>query len=357
MRLGFDSKRLFFNNSGLGNYARFHVEVMSELTQFDCRWLSEKAAQYRHLSSTHPRAKWPGFRWWGMGRWARQQGVELYHGLSNELPIDWPSHKPSIVTVHDTIFLDHPDYYRPWDRHLYALKLRLAMRKATRIVATSEFTKQSLLRHYSQRTDIQVLYQGLSPDFKHAAEEAIAQPHSNPYFVYHSTFNARKNHQTLLHAFSLIWKQCDWDLVLIGRPGSEWKGLQSQVKSKPWGHRIQFIVDASQLELLSWLKGASGFVYPSFTEGFGIPLIEAQYLELPIAASRIPVFQEIMEEGALYFHPNSAEEMAACMLELGRSETRSKLIQEAKKVSGKWDIEVLRSQWENIYQHLFTKTP
>ena len=349
MRIGFDSKRLFFNNSGLGNYARFHAEIMQSLEAFESIWLCEKEARYRTLQSAFPKIAWPGFRSWGMGHFALKQGVGLYHGLSNELPLDWPAKKPSVLTVHDTIFLDQPDYYKPWDRSIYSMKLNSAIKRATVVVATSEFTRQSLLNHFPERTDIRVLYQGLSQDFLESANRVEAQSLAHPYFVYHSTFNARKNHRTLITAFSKIWKQCDWDLVLIGRPGSEWKELQHLVGSKSWGKRIRFVLDASQDELLSWLKGASGFVYPSFTEGFGIPLIEAQHLNLPIAASRIPVFQELMEEGALYFHPNNAEEMAASMLELCRKETQIKLVEKAQKVTAKWDPQALRSQWESVY--------
>lgn len=357
MRIGFDSKRLFFNNSGLGNYARFHAEIMRSMGPFESLWLSEKKAQYRTHHSVSPKRLWPGFRWWGMGRLARQHGVDLYHGLSNELPIDWPENKPSVLSVHDTIFLDHPDYYKPWDRSIYSMKLKSAMKRASAVVATSEFTRQSLLRHFPNRTDIKVIYQGLSQDFIEAASRVEAQAYKNPYFVYHSTFNARKNHRTLISAFSQIWKQSDWDLVLLGRPGSELKELQNLVNSKTWGSRIRFVVNASQDELLSWLKGASGFIYPSFSEGFGIPLIEAQYLNLPIAASRIPVFQELMEEGALYFHPNQVEEMAASMLELGRKETRTNLIQNAKKVSNKWDPEAIKAQWKTLYLQLLRANP
>lgn len=357
MRIGFDSKRLFFNNSGLGNYARFHSEIMRDLDQFEPIWLSEKTAKYRNVRATVPPFKWPGFRSWGMGRWALKNQVDLYHGLSNELPLDWPSNKPSVVTIHDTIFLDYPDYYNRWDRIIYKRKLQSAMKRASEIVATSEFTRQSLLNHFPERTDIQVIYQGLNQDFLDAASKAKTITRDNPYFVYHSTFNARKNHRTLLQAFSLIWKQCDWDLVLIGRPGSELDALRSQVESKTWGHRIQFIVDANDLALLTWLKGASGFVYPSFSEGFGIPLIEAQFLGLPIVASRIPVFQELLEEGALYFHPNSAEEMAASMMELQRQETRSNLISAARKVAHKWDPERLKSQWQSMYTRCLTTNP
>ena len=352
MRIGFDSKRLFFNNSGLGNYARFHAEIMQSLEAFESLWFCEKEAHYRTLQSVSPNIAWPGFRNWGMGRFALKQGVDLYHGLSNELPLDWPAKKPSVLTVHDTIFLDHPDYYKPWDRSIYSMKLNSAMNRASVVVATSEFTRQSLLNHFPKHTDIRVLYQGLSKDFLESANKVDAQAHANPYFVYHSTFNARKNHRTLIHAFSKIWKQCDWDLVLIGRRGSEWKELQNLAISKSWGQRIHFVLDASQDDLLAWLKGASGFVYPSFTEGFGIPLIEAQHLNLPIAASRIPVFQELMEEGALYFHPNDAEEMAATMLELCRKETQIGLIEKAQKVSAKWDSKSLRSQWESLYTGL-----
>jgi glycosyltransferase involved in cell wall biosynthesis len=106
------------------------------------------------------------------------------------------------------------------------MKLNSAIKRATVVVATSEFTRQSLLNHFPKRTDIRVLYQGLSQDFLESANRVEAQSLGHPYFVYHSTFNARKNHRTLITAFSKIWKQCDWDLVLIGRPGSEWKELQ-----------------------------------------------------------------------------------------------------------------------------------
>ena len=351
MRIGFDAKRLFFNSSGLGNYARFHAGIMREMPGFESIWLSPQSASRDGLQAHCPKRSYPGFRSWGMGKWATHQGIEIYHGLSNELPFDWPSKQASVVSVHDTIFLDYPDYYSRWDRMIYRIKLQSALQKAHAVVATSEFTKSRLESYFPTLDNVQVIYQGLHPEFTQFQDHKPLTT-ERPYFIYHSTFNARKNHRTLLEAFSLIHKQCDWDLVLIGRPGSEWKALNHWVSNQGFGNRVAMLCDLPQSELMGYLRSASAFVYPSFSEGFGIPLIEAQAMGLPMAVSRIPVFEELLAGGALYFHPNNSEEMASAMLELQRSETRIRLLSESQQQSQRWERHRIREQWATLYNQL-----
>lgn len=149
MNVGFDAKRLFFNGSGLGNYARSTV-----------RLLAEYAPDNRYTLFTPREGNCCGFevpdnagivtpqgiralfgslwRSYAMGRAIRLSGVDIFHGLSNELPADiGHTRARSVVTMHDIIFVHHPELYKPADRWLYTRKYSRSCRNADRIMPSA----------------------------------------------------------------------------------------------------------------------------------------------------------------------------------------------------------------------------
>ena len=375
MKIGFDAKRFFFNHSGLGNYSRMLVESLFKY--FPENEYVLYADRLDTLDHAHPEAlrilklyvdnrcdgsdlytlvmvdapKW--WRTWGMGKRAAQDGVEVFHGLSNELPWDLPASAAGVCTIHDVIFKEFPSYY-PWiDRLIYDFKTKKAIQKASRLIMTSQATQSQVEKYYpNAKGRSVVVYQAVDPAFYGDGHVQRTRETNAPYFVYQSSFTQRKNHAVLVDAFTLIQHQTDWNLTLIGLNGPTLAAVQLQIEKLGLGNRITCLVDQSRQEMIDCVTGAAGFVYPSLNEGFGIPLAEALAAGLPMAVSNISVFRELTEDLPVYFHPNKADEMAAAMISITTAEEQTRQRIKRPSLQNKINPQNIASQLMQTYSFL-----
>ncbi len=339
IRVGFDAKRYFFNRSGLGNYSRSIVFSLMKYTDDILPVLITSKKPHRHwressipdrelskngiIEAISPKKKSFAWRTLGMGSFAANQKLKAFHGLSNEMPINLPSNIRKICTIHDVIFKDHPSHYSFFDRTIYDLKTKYAVKVSDTIVVTSKVTEQSLLKYYSKAEGkTQVIYQPIHPDF-YLEKIGFPKPQisynlQHPYIIYHSTFNKRKNHLRLLQAYAQIRHQVDYHLVLVGIEGNTTKLVQEFIAENGLSHLVHLFDYVSQSELIGLCKSAKGFIYPSISEGFGIPLAEAAACDIPMAISRIPIFSELIGDsnGVLDFDPRSEQELMEAFIKL-----------------------------------------
>lgn len=381
MKIGFDAKRFFFNHSGLGNYSRRliesmfqyqpnneyflyvdrldalrvgHPEALRILKQYGDNdfepYGNQKQKSLYNLVMVDANKLW---RTWGMGQQAAKDGVEVFHGLSNELPWDLPSSVKSVCTIHDVIFKEFPAYY-PWlDRIIYDVKTRRATKTADLLVMTSGVTQSKVEQYYPKaKGKSVVVYQAVDSAYYHHEMDQKSSESSSPYFVYHSSFTARKNHFALVEAFALIQHQTPWYLKLIGLDGPTLLEVKKQIQRLGIENRVECMVNLTQKEMVQKVKTASGFVYPSLSEGFGIPLAESLVSNLPMAVSNIPVFRELLEDVPVYFHPNNIEEMAAAMIAITTSEEQLKQRLKREHIKPKVDPEKISLQLLDSYCRL-----
>ena len=375
MKIGFDAKRFFFNHSGLGNYSRMLVESLFKY--FPENEYVLYADQLDALDHAHPEAlrilklyvdnrsdgsdlytlvmvdapKW--WRTWGLGKRAAKDGVEVFHGLSNELPWDLPASVAGVCTIHDVIFKEFPSYY-PWiDRLIYDFKTKKSIQKASRLIMTSQATQSQVEKYYpNAKGRSVVVYQAVDPAFYGDGHVQRTRETNAPYFVYQSSFTQRKNHAVLVDAFALIQHQTDWNLTLIGLNGPTWAAVQLQIEKLGLGNRITCLVDQSRQEMIDCVTGAAGFVYPSLNEGFGIPLAEALAAGLPMAVSNISVFRELVEDLPVYFHPNKADEMATAMISITTAEEQTRQRLKQLSLQSKIDPKTIAEQLIRVYSDL-----
>lgn len=354
MRIGFDAKRYFHNKTGLGNFSRELIHALArtypsdEFVLFDSNPFDLKT-EFPNLEVYKPKRKFL-YRRFGIASDVKAAGIDVFHGLSNELPFGLSGKELlKVVTIHDVIFRRYPNHY-PWvDRKIYHLKTAHALRSANTVVATSEATKSDLEKYYSgTQTEIKVIYQPVNPDYY--TKSLTDKAGSSPYFLYVSTFSDRKNHGALIQAFAKISKQTEWDLVLIGTRGNTLDKMKRFVIQEKLDHRIQIYSDLKHDELVGWMKRASAFVYPSLFEGFGIPLAEAAVCGLPMAVSNIPVFKELAENAAIYFHPNKTDEIAEAMLRLTRREETMRMTEYRKVLVDKINPDRIASHYMEVYK-------
>lgn len=336
MIIGFDGKRALLNFTGLGNYSRFIISALSsnypgnsyKIFSPKAKASDELNAMLRPNSSIHlphkviDRAFPSLWRTRQIVSDLKREGVELYHGLSNEIPVGIEeSGIKSVVTIHDLIFLRYPEYYKPIDRKIYDRKFRSASERSDRIIAVSECTKRDIISFYGIAAEkIDVAYQGFHPIFglppDEAAKDEVKRAYSLPdrFILSVGTVEERKNLMLLTEALRNLPDEIH--LVAAGRRTPYAEKVEKYCVEKKISKRLH-IIEGVPLRLLPALYSqASVFAYPSRFEGFGIPIIEALQTGIPVLAATGSCLEEAGGEGALYVDPDNTEAAAEILKRL-----------------------------------------
>lgn len=378
--IGFDAKRACQNRTGLGNYSRF---VLSGL----CRYASDvqlllyapnpkKTQALDGLDSEHaiamrfPKTWWNKclrslWRVWGMTRDLEHDHVQLYHGLSNELPLNIHKAKSikTIVTIHDLIFLRYPQYYKPVSRWIYHYKFRRACKIADRIVAVSECTKRDIIRFFGTPEEkIEVIYQGCDEQFRQQATEeqkaAVRERYQLPerYILYVGSIEERKNLMLLAQALPLLADK-DIHVIAVGRRTKYADRVQAFIQAKGLTSRFRMLSGVPFPDLPALYQMATTFVYPSRFEGFGIPLLEALCSGTPVIGCTGSCLEEAGGPSSLYVSPDDSAALAeAIQRVLADEDLREKMIADGYRYSKKFLPETVSSTLLNCYGKLLYQT-
>ena len=331
LTIGYDAKRAVSNGTGLGNYCRtllndlgttdttdsFHLYV-PDLGRDDLR---SQLDMPRNMSFVTPANKLvkPLRSLWrikGIVNDLKRDGVDIYHGLTGELPFGISSTGiKSVVTIHDLIFMRHPEYYSPIDVAIYKWKFRNAIRQANRIIAISECTRRDIMELGEiDDSRIDVVYQScdtrfrlqVSPEQKQDVRVRYSLP--KRYVLFVGTIEERKN--ALLAAQALPYLSDDIHLVLVGRQTAYAKTIFSFARQNGLANRIHMLSGVPTSDLYAIYQQAECFVYPSRYEGFGIPVIEAIQSRLPVIACTGSCLEEAGGPDNVYVDPDEPQEMA-----------------------------------------------
>ena len=350
MRVGFDAKRLYGNFTGLGNYSRSLLAHLGtfypehEYCLYTPRIKKSPETDY-FLSNAHYRTyqsrAWLK-AWWrsySVVKQLQQDRIQLYHGLSHELP--FRLHRTgirSVVTIHDLIFKVYPHTYSAIDRKIYDFKFRDSCQRADRIVAISYNTKRDIVRFYGiDPSKIEVVYQSCDPLY-YRSEEPTGEEHRgrslldtlpSEYLLFVGSIQERKNSRLLLASYQYLSSDERIPLVVVGKGG---KYLQ-QMKALAQAQGIQNLVfwkddvaDNHQLRRL--YQNATALVYPSLYEGFGLPVVEALLSKTPVITSNVSSLPEAGGPHSLYVDPSQPEELAHAIRKVLNEEALRQTMQE-----------------------------
>jgi glycosyltransferase involved in cell wall biosynthesis len=279
----------------------------------------------------------------------RRDGIQVFHGLSGELPMGIrKSGIKSIVTIHDLIFLRHPEFYHWIDTKIYAWKFRQTLREADHIIAISECTKRDILAYGEvDERKISVIYQSCAPKFS-ALQSAIP---NNRYILSVGSIEARKN--ILLAVKALPYLPEAVNLVIVGRHTPYTDEVIAYAEKEGLTHRIKIMHGVSDEELPKLYAEAEAFVYPSRYEGFGIPIIEAISCGLPVVACTGSCLEEAGGPDALYVDPDDAEAMAQAIRQVLRgAEGREARIERSQKYIKRFAGNNVAGQVVELYRSL-----
>lgn len=334
MTIGFDGKRAVCNMTGLGNYSRLVLEELAtafpqtNIVAYTPRMREnarlEKLTRRNNvnfrLPVKHPLEPSSIWRTWSICAQMKAEKVDLYHGLSNELPLSIKKAQiPSVVTIHDIIYRRLPYCYSAIDRKIYDFKYGQSCKLADRIIAISECTKRDIIHYYGISEDkIHVIYQGCDPQFQRLwTEEERTELRSrlrlpNKYIVQVGTIEKRKNLELTVRALSALPQEIK--LVVVGRATEYIKEVNKIAAETRVSDRIIYIHDATFKDLPGIYQCSEAIAYPSRYEGFGIPIIEGLESKRPVIAATGSCLEEAGGDAAIYVAPDDAKAMADALL-------------------------------------------
>jgi len=327
MRIGFDAKRAFANKTGLGNYSRFVLSSLLAHEQKD-EYLAYTPKNTRNLFPDFPKenifqpqsflnkklsALW---RYSSITRQLRKDRIDIFHGLSNEIPQGLANTGiSSVVTIHDLIFEKLPSHYSAIDRAIYRYKFKSACERADSIIAISEQTKRDLMDLYHvDQQKIEVIYQDCNVIFKKEIDTKKRKEIKNaygidgPFVLCVGTIEERKNQLRLAEAFSRL-KNKDFKLVLVGKATTYTEKIREFISKNGLENRILILTNVPTDHLPSLYQEATIFAYISVYEGFGIPILEALNSGTPVMAAKGSCLEEAGGPGGLYADPLDIEDI------------------------------------------------
>lgn len=378
--IGLDAKRIVGNGTGLGSYGRTLVNNLAADNRLQLRLyapdkgreeLRNQIEQRPNVSFCYPTTSRSSFLappsslfkpYWrsrGIVGDLQRDGVQLYHGLSGELPIGIrKSGIKSVVTIHDLIFLRHPEFYKAIDTKIYAWKFRKTIGEADHIIAISACTKRDIIEFGGvDERKISVIYQSFSPRFSTNVDlrlqEQVAQRYQLPkrYILHVGSIEERKN--ILLAVKALRFLPEDLSLVIVGRHTKYTDKVLSYAKNHHLSHRVRVFHGISDEELPLFYAQAEVFVYPSRYEGFGIPIVEAISCGLPVVACTGSCLEEAGGPDCLYVSPDDERAMAeAIQKRLCGTEGREESIRRSQAYIQQFEGERVTQQMTELYLSL-----
>jgi len=233
---------------------------------------------------------------------------------------------PFVVSVHDVSYLERPDYFTKARRIQLKTTVANTVRRAARVLTVSEFSRQRIQAAYDIPPErIEVIYNAVSPHFRQVSPKSAFATVSEkfgvqwPYILSVGDLQPRKNQIGLIEAFSELmnhFPEFPHHLVLVGKPTWFAPKVYEAARLSGYAERIHFTGFVNDEDLLHLYNAAELFVFPSFYEGFGLPILEAQACGRAVACSNTSAMPEVADSAALLFNPDSREELVRAMRDL-----------------------------------------
>ncbi len=369
MRIGFDGKRALYNKSGLGSYSRNTIHALStyqpnwELFVFrhskkpmlpftyesNVNFVTPHNAFYRRFGKL--------WRMQGISAALKKMPLDIYHGLSHELPLGIEkTGVKTVVTMHDVIFLRHPELFDASYRMIFRKKYAHACKVADRFIAITKQSKQDVMHYFKVPSDkIDVIYQDCSPLFHEKIPiekvQQIRQKYALPetFILYVGTIEPRKN---LLAVFKAIHRgNIDVPIVAVGRPTRYLDEVKAYVAKNGLENKAIFLHQVSNEELPAMYKAARLFVFPSMFEGLGLPIVEAMNVGIPVITTNGSCFPEIGGDAARYVNYGNTDEMIAAITDiLLHDELHASMVEKGRKQAATFNEEDIVKDLVKVYQ-------
>lgn len=255
-----------------------------------------------------------------------------------------------VITIHDLAFKSMKNIFT-WKTNIWKnIITSLSIKKASKIIAITKFTKSEILKYYSKvdKNKICVVYNGFNDFSKEKIEEKNIRndiKKLDNYILTVSTISPRKNIDGLIRAFNMIKNEIGENLIIAGNNGWMYEDVYNLVEELKLKDRVVFTGKVNDDELKYLYSNSKLFVYTSFYEGFGLPPLEAMSYGIPCIVSDITSIPEVVGNGAVKVNPKDNNEISTIILNTIYNDNRI-LIENAK-------YNIMKFSWKKCYEDTF----
>ncbi|MDQ3012875.1 MAG: glycosyltransferase family 4 protein [Acidobacteriota bacterium] len=300
-------------------------------------------------------------KWWlaGLPAMLRISPLDVFHGTNYCIPVFSPC--PTVVTIHDLSLFTQPQTHEDDNVKRGRRRMPLMARRATHIIAPSEFTKREIVEHLGIREDkIRVIFEaareGMQPLPLDECQKALAKYGlRQPYLLHVGTIEPRKNLVTLIRAYDELLKQTDYrpQLVLCGGHGWLFDEVFKLVEELKLQDQVRFTGYVADEDLPALYSAAEVFVYPSLYEGFGLPPLEAMACGTPTITSNVSSLPEVVSSAGLLHDPNSSQDLARQIITMLDPQTREHFRQAGLKQAACFSWDRAARETQGVYDEVF----
>jgi len=334
-RVGIDARLMY--QTGVGVYIQNLIRNIAKIGTSNIEFIiyarDEDIAKFRLQDTKLYKVSKIKFRssnvsWHGLS----EQIIFLYQLWKDHLDLmhftyfSWPIlyFRPFIATIHDTTLLSHATgkattkarwWY--WIKHsIFCFVFNQQVNRSLRIVVPSIAVKDEIAKIFPQSIKkIHVLYEAVDELFQNALPLPVVQLEGKKYFLYVGNCYPHKNVETLIDAFTKVQsKEKDVNLCLVSPNNPFSNKLEEKLKQSSISKSVSILHNIPVSELKWLYTNAIALIFPSFAEGFGLPVLEGASCGCPLILSDIPVFHEIIGDNAIYFSPKDADKLSNIML-------------------------------------------
>ena len=315
MKIGIDIRSTLKNKTGIGRYTLNLVNVLAQVDAENNYYLysRKRILDFKRYLPELPGANFSHrVDYFKRGPGAVLPDMDVFHTSSYDL--QRPGRARYIVTVHDVIIKAYPYGHNEKTIKEIDEKLRRVLGEADVLVADSHNTKADLMRFYgAEDARIQVIYPGVN-----FTKSEIRNPKYENYILFVGTLEPRKNVEGLIRAFDWLKKEhsIKHRLYIAGMKGWMFDSIFKAYEESGFKKDIVFKGYVNEKELSRLYQEASVFVYPSFYEGFGFPIIEAFSYGVPVITSKTSSCGEIAGDSALLVDPSDYKEISKAILKI-----------------------------------------
>lgn len=298
-----------------------------------------------------------------------REKLDIFHDPATILPYLYRGR--SVITVHDFAIYEHPDWFPSKYLSRQQLSTRMlvpqSIRAAAHIIAISEHTKKDLFKHFRVKPErVSVIPLGVAQETGQV--EAVSEVKKKfqipkAYFLFLGTIEPRKNIEGLVRAFQAAFSKLQSTKTLVVAGGRGWnnapifKAIAAANKSlEPWDNDhppVRFLGPVTHEHKLALISGTTAFVWPSFYEGFGLPVLEAMSLGAPVLTSNTTSLPEVAGDAALLVDPKDERAIGEGLLRLDcDAELRASLAERGKTRAAGFSWKTTAEKTLEVYQRV-----
>ena len=281
------------------------------------------------------------------------QYPDIIHGTDH---IVYPCQKSfKVMTIHDLTFIKYPEYV-PLIVKTYTERIKRCLKWTDLIITMAETTKEDIV-HYLQVNPHKIWVIPLASRYSVQENLKIPNTDEQPYILFVGTFEPRKNIKTLVLAFDYLKKKFDLPhrLVLIGKKGWGYESILKCIENSAYKKDIYHLNYLADELVAQFYQQAEVFVYPSFYEGFGLPVLEAMNLGTPVITSNVSSLPEVVDSAAITINPQDFIELAEAIFKvLSNDNLRKQLILDGRTRAQSFSWEKTAKQTLEAYYSLLT---